>query len=400
MKLKLVAPGQLDYYKIEGRPIWYYRLALPIVAAVTPPDWEVLPIVEGKGAYSLDYDEDVDVVGMSFLTPFALDAYQIADAYRERGKTVIFGGVHASAVPQEAKQHADSVVIGEPEMIWPQILEDFKRGELQDFYRQSEPTKLESMPVPRRDLLDPSNYANYHHVIPTRGCNIGCGFCVVPWLHGKSFRFNPIERVIQEIKSLPNLDTIESIITSENFLSHKKYALELFKAIEPLEITWGAAAYLPHLRDESFLDAAKKAGCMSYYIETEMVSKKKDPKMLEAYQDATRKMVDRGLNVLLNFTVGYDDDSPEIFEETVRFVQDYAPRGFSIQILTPWPETALFKRLEEEGRILHRNWKYYDNGRVVYKPKKLSMGQLQKGFFDVYKSFESIRETFQEQTLL
>ncbi len=393
MRLKLISPGQLPYYTLDINryPIWYYRLSLPILAALTPPEWEV-EIVEGKDADSLDYSEDVDLVGLSVLTPFALKAYKIADAYRENGVPVIIGGYHPTAVPQEAKEHADAVAIGESDMIWTQILQDFKQGTLGDFYRQKELSRMEKVPIPRRDLLDMDNYARVHHIMPVRGCNGDCGFCVVPWIRGRGFRARPVAEVVKEIGTLQDVHERPFIIP-ENFMRNRAYARELFRALEPLNVRWSAEGYLPlsQFRDVDFLKAAKRAGCYSIYVETEMVSEQKNPRKLKAYEGSLAAISNEGIDTILNFTIGYDDDTPDVFEETIRFVEKTRPTSYIGQILTPWPGTALFQKMESEGRILHRNWKYYDNSRVVFKPKLMNMNQLHNGFYRVMQAFELMR---------
>jgi len=390
MKLKLISPGQLPFYTPDDNyPQWYPRLGLPILAALTPSEWEVT-IIEGRDAEFIDFDEDTDLVGLSVLTPFAFRAYEIADIYRERGVTTILGGVHPSALPDEAKGHADAVVIGEGENVWKQILEDFKQGELGDFYRSNEATRLDELPLPRRDLLDSSKYSNAEMIMPTRGCPVGCGFCLVPWLHGRAYRIRPIEKVLQEINALENHQE-KLIIFPENLLGHRIYATRLFEAIEPLGISVSAEGHLPQLRDESYLAAIKRGGCHTIYVETEMVSKRKEAQKLEAYEEAIKKIKDMGIKVIMNFTAGYDEDDRDVFEETVEFIDRNKLTACVVQFLVPWPGTRLFQKMEAEGRIIDRNWAHYDNTGVIFRPRQMSVKELQEGCRHVWAYLNSHR---------
>ena len=392
MKLKLIEPGKLPFYNIGERyPLWYPSMMLPSVAAVTPGDWQ-LEIVESSAVDSIDFDEDVDLVGISVFTVHSKKAYKLSDEYRNKGVKTILGGVHCTALPDESIKHADAVVIGEVENIWQEVLTDFKEGNLKKFYRSRVPPDLLNLPLPRIDLLKNSNYANVNPVIPSRGCPLKCGFCLVPYFHGRTYRQQPVKRVLKEIEWIrENRGDNTAINFPENILSDKAYATGIINAIKPLNLKFGAEGYLPHLQDETFLDVLKQGGCYSIYAETEMVSKKKDAALFEAYEAAARMIYDKGIALIMNFTLGYDDDDEEVFTETWNFIERHHMAMFAIQLLVPWPGTPLFDTLKSENRIIENDWSLYDNNHVVFKPKLMSVDKLQNGYFDIWRAIQQRR---------
>ena len=364
MKILLIEPrlehGIVTYKQrynplsiIYGNP----SLTLPMVAAVTPKEHTVKIVNENYE--KIDFTEEYDLVGISVLTIAAFRAYELADFYREKGVKVVLGGYHASALPDEAKQHADAVVVGEAELLWPQVVEDAKKGKLRQIYVSQEKPDLSSIPRPRRDL-----YCNFFSgaVQATRGCPVGCDFCPTSRLLGKRLRKRPVEDIIDELKTIPNRVII---FRDASLTTDPVYAKALFKAMKKLDKKWIANANLNVLgRDEEFLKLAQQAGCLQWFVGFESISKETLKKIhktsnvniVEKYGEYVRKIQKYGMAVSGGMIFGFDEDTPDVFEETYKAVEEWQADAIEFNILTPYPGTAIYERFEREGRILTRDW--------------------------------------------
>ena len=212
----------------------FARLSLPAVAALTPPDWEV-QILDSRNMPEMDYTQPADLVGITAFTAEIPSAYAIADGFRRHGVPVVLGGVHVSACPDEARQHADAVVVGEADHVWAQLLADLAAGTLQPLYRSDRYCDLRNMAIPRRDLIDRRLYVSgFNTVQATRGCPRDCAYCAVTGVFGRTFRTRPVAEVIAEIRAF---DTSDFIFVDDNICGNPAYAVELFTALRPLKHT-------------------------------------------------------------------------------------------------------------------------------------------------------------------
>lgn len=385
MKVLLVAPFQRPQNSRPLRPL-FPPLGLLMVAALTPKPWEVELVDEAVSPVNLD--TDADIVGITATTARAPRAYELADAFRARGKTVVLGGIHPSALPEEAAQHADAVVIGEAELTWPRLLQDFLQGRVQKFYRGNSFPSLENLPWPRRDLINPENYyISGAMVQTTRGCPFNCYFCSVTNFFGHTFRTRPLEDVVAELESIPQKNIF---FVDDNIMGHPVYAKRLFEAVRPLGKRWFGQGSLTMLKDESLVKLAAKSGCIGMFIGMETLSPTNLKKMgktfniAEKYSEAIKKLHDFGISIIGSFMFGLDDDKPGVFEKTLEFIQKVKLDVAQFSILTPFPGTRLYKQLEEEGRIIERDWAKYDGTHVTFRPKHLSVEALQEGLRWVY----------------
>ena len=271
MKILLISPENKKsiyaYTKEDVKAFWFPKLGLPTIAANTPPDVEVRIVDEC--VEDIDFNVDVDLVGISVMTYLAPRAYEIAAKFRARGVKVVLGGIHVSMCPEEAKEHADSIVVGESEKTWPILVEDFRRGELKSLYEEKDLPKLENLPIPRRELFKPNSYWTTNCVQTSRGCPFACDFCTVTIFGGNQFRLRPIEQVIEEVKRLKKGFVV---FVDDNIAGNKAYAKQLFKALIPLKINWGSQASLTMARDPELLDLAAKSGCTALFIGVESIS--------------------------------------------------------------------------------------------------------------------------------
>lgn len=394
MKLKLITPARNDPRRprLKGRAFRFPQIALTIIAALTPPEVEVS--ITDEEVENIDFEEEGDLVGITVMTATAPRAYEIADEFRRRGVKVVLGGMHPSALPHEAIQHADAVVIGEVEGCWHQVIEDFKRNRLQPFYSSPIRPSLEGLPFPRRDLLNKKAYLLINTVQTTRGCPFDCTFCSVTNFFGRSYRTRPVGEVMQEIRSLKSrfigfLD--------DNIVGNVRYAKELFKALCNERIKWAGQSSLGIVDDPELLTLAQKSGCMGLFIGFESIStaslKEVGKRFLNVnkYREAIAKLHDHGIAVLGAFIFGMDSDSPDVFEQTLEFTLKSRLDLVQFAILTPFPGTSLFKRLEEENRIITKDWTKYDMGNVVFKPRLMTPEQLKEGASWAWRQFYSYK---------
>ncbi len=396
MKLLLIQPSQLigggKVYK--AKKLMFPRLSLPVLASLTPPEIQIEIIDEYFE--DIPFDDPADLIGISFMTPQAPRAYQIGDEFRKRGKKVVMGGIHASALPEEGLEHADAVVVGEAEGIWAHVLEDFKNGKMGGIYRSPEFPSLKGLPLPRYDLLKKDRYRLFNINFPIqagRGCPFNCEFCSVTKFFGGQYRSRPVEEVVQEIKH-KNLKKI--FFVDDNIISNRAYARDLFKALIPLKLRWGGQATLILGRDEELLSLAAESGCGLLYIGVESISSSNLPAYGKSFFKAEEvsglltKIQKWGILIRASIIFGMDADNPDVFRNTVDFLVREKVAYAEFFILTPMPGTVLRRKHEKEGRIIDYDWSNYDGLHAVYRPLGMGKESLEKGLWDAYREFYSV----------
>ncbi len=398
MRVLLISPkSPVTNATKREKAINFSRLTLATVAASFPKDAEIKIINDNLDG--VDFDENVDLVGITAITSTAPRAYEIADRFRGKGVPVIIGGIHSSALPKEAALHADAVVIGEAEGVMQELIEDFKNRKLKKFYQSIERPNLINLPFPRRDLLVGNKYYREMNMIQTtRGCPFNCDFCSVTSFFGQTYRQRPIENVIKEIKQLKR--TTIKFIVDDNIAGHPAYAKKFFKALIPLNIKWFGQGSIIISRDKELLRLAAKSGCISLYIGLESLSATslkevgKGINLLQDYKTAIKIIHDSGIGIIGAFIFGFDSDDLGVFEETVDFIERNQIELASLAILTPLPGTRLYKKMEDQGRIINNDWSKYTCGEVVFRPKLLTVDQLQSGYYWARKQLSSYRSIF------
>lgn len=366
-------------------------LALSYVASLVPPDINVSVIDENVD--EIDFEKPVDLVGISVLTMTAPRAYEIAKAYRKRGTPVVLGGIHPTVLPEEAAEHADAIVVGEAEEVWPKLLLDFQKGEMAKIYQRSEPCSLEALPRPRWDLMNKGAYLTTNVVQATRGCPYNCAFCTVPRFFGRKYRCRPVEDVIAEIASLDGklLGFVDADITG-----NPVYAKKLFKALIPYKKIWAGDAGIKAADDPELLKLAAKSGCKGLFVGFESLSPAslqeagKSQNVVEYYKEAIRRINQHGISVLSGFMFGFDADDESVFERTVEFAVESKILYADFNILCPYPGTTAYSKLLQEGRIIETDWtKYFGMYNVVFRPKQMSVETLREGCLWAWKEFYS-----------
>ncbi|MBI4682991.1 MAG: B12-binding domain-containing radical SAM protein [Nitrospirae bacterium] len=370
----------------------FVRLSLPTIAAITPSHWDV-EILDAR-ATPVDYNKEVDLVGITAFTAEIPSAYEIADGFRKKGTKVVMGGIHVSALPDEALQHADSVVVGEAEGVWKGLLQDVEKGELRPVYRADSLIEMTGMPVPRRELLNREMYVSgFNTIQATRGCPYNCEYCAVTAFFGRKFRTRPVSEVIEDIRGF---DTKDFFFVDDNITGKPGYAKELFSALIPLKRVWGGQTSINIAKDEELLSLYAKSGGKYAFIGFETLSEKNLKTMNKswnspnAYKEAIKKIHAAGINILGSFILGLDDDGPSVFKKTFDFIMENNIDAAQFHILTPFPGTELYNSFEKEGRIIDRDWAKYHTGEVIFRPGNMSIDELQRGYWWIFRKTYTI----------
>src|SRR5512133_126800 len=364
---------------------------MPYLAALAPSRWQVEHVDEE--VCPVDVSAQVDLVGITFHTPSAHHAYDLAAQFRARGVPVVLGGPHVTLLPQEACQHADVIFIGEAEGLWQQFLLDFEQGRHQKIYQPSTVPSLEHVPPARKDLFHRKDYTN-GVLFASRGCPNQCDFCTLAVMYKNRLRQRPVAEVAAEYASFKGKVII---FWDDNIAGDLTYAKELFRAITPYHKWWSSQASIHAGQDDVFLDLAARSGCKQLFLGLESISQAsmnevhKRFNRVEEYAAIIRRIHAHGIAVQAGIVFGFDSDTPAIFSETLDFLEQTGVQNATFNILTPFPGTRLFQRMESEGRILTYDWKKYNSrADVVFRPKQMSGAELLAGFQSAVRRFYSL----------
>lgn len=366
-------------------------LTLTTLAALVPDELDAQVTLYDEGIQSVDSSIDADIVGISAITGSAPRAYELADQFRARGKTVVLGGPHVTLIPEEASEHADAVVVGYAEETWPQLLRDISAGTLRARYDWT-PSEWLHVPQARRDLLPRDRFITPNTIEATRGCLHDCEFCVVPsaW---KGFYKRPVADVVEEIRAMR---AKRMIFLDLNLISDLDHAKELFTALIPLKIIWGGLVTTRVALDAELLDLLRRSGCRGLLLGLEsmqsesLLETRKGFNNKQDFTQVVRQLHDRGIALQGCFAFGFDHDTADVFDRTVEFAVDTGIDLPRYAILTPFPGTKLHRRLAAEGRILTRDWNQYDAQHVVFEPALMTPEQLQHGTERAWKQTYSM----------
>jgi len=403
MKILLVTPAAKSKFLGKGFAFNLPFLSLPMLATYAPSDAKVTIVDERID--EIDFNAQYDLVGITLMTPLAPRAYEIAGEFRKRGVPVVMGGMHVSARPEEVLEHADSVVIGEAEQMWPKLIEDFKQGELKKIYKAEGYTNLDALIPMKRDLLKKDKYAPVEFLETTRGCPFGCNFCSVTRFFGGKYRVRSVDDVVKEIATLKTTTTRFSIknvvfFVDDNIIGNRNHARELFEKIKPYKLNWLGQASMDLAKDDELLRLAKESGCMGLLIGFESLSDEalkdvgKKPNVARDFSAAIRKIQSYGVGVMGSFIFGFDQDDETVFEKYWQFIKESGLEAVYVGIMTPYPGTKFFDDLDKEGRIFDYNWSNYDTSHVVFHPKKMSAETLSKGYQWAFKKSYSSYSIF------
>jgi radical SAM superfamily enzyme YgiQ (UPF0313 family) len=382
MQIELIAPSSEDSAFLP-------RLAMGVLAAATPAEHEILYTDDVVRPFDLERDvKPVDLVGISIDTKNARRGYDIARAYRQRGVKVVLGGLHATAVPEEAAQFADAVVVGEAEDLWPELVRDLGRRSLKPVYR-GPPPALSGRVLPRRDLFRSKKYVPFQVVQTMRGCPYPCEFCSVSSV---TMRFRPVEEVVTELESLGRL----VMFADDNVMIHRRHARELFTRMIPLRRHWIGQCSLAAIRRVANVELMAKSGCRALFVGFESVDAptlravgkpQNDPAQ---YREIVERLHEHGISVWGSFVFGFDGDDPEVFDRTVEFAVEARLTMASFAMLTPYPGTRLYQRLKQEGRLCDERWwlgDHHDARSPYFVPARMTREALRAGWQRAWRRF-------------
>jgi radical SAM superfamily enzyme YgiQ (UPF0313 family) len=375
----------------RSRVLSFQQITMPYLAARVPEDWRVMHIDEE--AEEIDFHVEADVVGITFHTPSASHAYDIAARFRARGACVVMGGPHVTLLPEEAAGHADVIFVGEAEGLWEDFLANFSTGNYQRIYGRTDFPCLDNAPMARKSLFHRRDHTA-GVLFATRGCPHSCDFCAIAVMYRCRPRRRPVTEVAAEYASFRGKVII---FWDDNIAGDTEYAKELFRAITPFRKWWSSQASIEAGRDDEFLEAAARSGCRQLFLGLESVSQQsmegvnKGFNRVEDYVRIIKRIHGHGIAVQAGIVFGFDDDRADIFEETLDFLEEAGVQNATFNILTPFPGTALFRRMEAEGRILTRDWRTYNSrSDVVFQPKGMSADELLAGFRYANERFYSL----------
>ncbi|MFH1350134.1 MAG: radical SAM protein [Pseudomonadota bacterium] len=411
LRLLLINPSSGHKGLGTYRPTAWPPLSLPYLAAVTPEHYEIEVLDENIEPFTY---KEADIVGITALTGSVRRAYEIARVYRERGTPTVIGGIHASMMPEEALRFCDAVVIGEAETIWSTVLEDFENNSLKTRYEGSW-DDLEKLPIPRRDILKNAYYL-WGSIQTSRGCPMNCNFCSVTAFNGQRFRRRPLDSVIEELEQIPQR---KILLADDNIIGYGKRDMEwahaffariLEKGIKKIFFT---SASILFGEDRELIRIAAKAGLKIVFIGMESVNQKTlksyrkninlEQLSLNRYKELITNIRKEGIVVLAGFVLGSDEDDLSVFKDTLQFIKSSRLDALQITKLTPLPGTRLWKKMQQEERILNQNfpeaWDDYRFTRLVFKPKKMQIEEVYKAITHMkkiyYNSFwETVKRTF------
>ena len=392
MKIALVSPKGPLYRSRGGifkKSLRYQPLTLTTLAALVPTDLQASIALHDEGIAPLPDTLDADLIGMTVITGTAKRAYELAARWRAQGKTVVLGGPHVTLLPDEAAQHADAICTGYAEDSWPQLLRDYAQGRLQARYAQAPNFSLQrDMPFARRELFDARHFLTQAVFEATRSCSHNCEFCVAPTAWGRKHLQKPVGWVIEDIRRVGQK---KILFVDLNLIANREYARELFTALIPLKVQWFGLSTVLLAHDTELLELAARSGCKGLLLGLETIN----PASMGDARKQFNRSVDfkeligtlhrHGISVQGCFVFGLDHDTPDVFDATVEFAISAGVDLPRFAVLTPFPGTPLFTRLEREGRILTRDWDLYDAQHVVFQPQGMTVQQLAHGHERAWK---------------
>jgi radical SAM superfamily enzyme YgiQ (UPF0313 family) len=392
MKVKMILPALTEAKSPFWRPIKYSLfppLGLATLAAYLSEDDEIT--LQDEHVETLNLDDEPDLVVIQVYITSAYRAYQIADHYRRKGAYICLGGLHVTSLPEEAKEHADTIFIGPGEDTWPAFLKDYRAKQPKQKY-VSEVRTLADLPFPRRDLIKRNLYLVPNSIVVSRGCPHVCDFCYKEAFFegGKSFYTLAVDRALAEIESLPGKHLY---FLDDHLFGNPHFAGSLFDGMIGMRRLWQAAGTVQSILKPSLLEKAVASGLRSLFVgfetlnPTNLVQQHKYQNLNRDYSQAIKRLRDLGVMVNASFVFGMDDDDESVFDRTVEWAIQQGIETATFHILTPYPSTALHKRIQAEGRITTSNWDLYDTRHTVFRPRRLTAEQLETGYWRAYRDF-------------
>lgn len=396
MHVKFILPALTEATSPLFRPIKYSLfppLGLAGLAAYLGPDDRAT--LTDEHVEALDLNDSPDIVAIEVYITSAKRSYEIADHYRRQGVFVVLGGLHVTSLPNEAGEHADVIFLGPGEDTWPRFLKDFKSRNVSTRYQSSVRT-LVGIPPVRRDLIKRHLYLVPNSIVVSRGCPYVCDFCYKEafFQGGKSFYTQRVDDALCEIGRLPGRHLY---FLDDHLFGDRRFAAALFEGMHGMGRIWQAAGTVSSILEARLepllMEKAVASGLRSLFVGFEtlnpanLAQQRKFQNQNRDYAAAIRRLQELGVMVNGSFVFGMDDDGPDVFDRTVDWAVERGIETATFHILTPYPDTGLFKRMESEGRLLHREWLLYDTRHTVFQPARMTPEQLEEGYWRAYRNF-------------
>ena len=392
LKVKMILPALSEALSPLLRPIKYHLfppLGLATIASFFDPEDEI--DLQDEHVERLNLDDEPDLVVIQVYITSAYRAYELADYYRQRGAYIALGGLHVTALPDEAAAHADTIFLGPGEDTWPQFLQDFRAGHPGKKYTSKIRTLVGSPPI-RRDLIKRYNYLVPNSIVVSRGCPHHCDFCYKDAFYkgGKSFYTQPVDEALAEINRLPGKHLY---FLDDHIFGHEKFAAALFDGMKGMGRLWQGAATVQSILKPGLLEKAVEAGLRSLFVGFETLNsdnlqeQHKYHNLNRDYRAAIQRLHGYGVMVNASFVYGMDGDDATVFDRTIEWAIQQGIETATFHILTPYPGTLLYDRMVSQNRILHHNWDRYDTRHVVYRPTQMDADTLEAGYWRSYQEF-------------
>ena len=394
MKIELIAAWESNYSNTKKSKLLAFPTLINL-AALTPKENISVTYEQSK---DVNFNIDADLIGISYITPFANRAFKIADTFREQGRTVVLGGPDVTLFPNESEKHADALFLGEAEYSWLRLIEDFKRNKLKKRYYGETLPNLSNLPPPRFDLIY-NDFFLSQAITVTRGCPFSCNFCLMKSVT-PGFRVRPIKDVIRDIKLHEGKSWLQNKVIwfwDDNLIGDINYAKELFIALKPLKKWWIAQVTSNIAADDQLLKLAADSGCIALYIGFESFNQKslkdvnKFHNQVNKYEKIVKKIHNYGIAVSSGLIVGFDFDTENIFNDSIKSMNSIGIDWVNANIIVPFQGTPLYDKLKEENRILTENKYYYNGSTAVFKPKLIGEKELNDGFHQMVKNIYSLK---------
>src|SRR5208282_2019092 len=372
-----------------GKHVLTPTLALTSFAAVTPGNWEVRywdeNLVDGRPPFR----PMPELVGITVHLTFARRAFELAHWYRSRGSKVILGGLHVLSCPDECAPHADALAVGDGVRLWPRILADVESGHLKSKYTATYESDYREDPPPRRRILPRKSFLTTASLMATRGCHNRCGFCYLATDGLRMpYRMRDPAQIAAEFEAD---DQPYGVFIDNNLGSNREYLRKLCQALRPLNKIWSAAVSIDVTDEPGLIRTLALAGCTGVFVGFESLTdenlaeaRKKTPKTAD-YARRVGLLHENGIQVNGSFVLGFDHDRKDVFARTAEWIEENRLECSTFHILTPYPATPLFRKMESEGRLLHRKWSLYDTAHAVFRPKHMSPDELEEGYAWIYQ---------------
>lgn len=392
MKIKFVLPALEESKSPYWRPIKYSLfppLGLATLASLCSESDEI-EIVD-EHVEKINLDDEPDLVCIESYITNAHRAYEIADSYRKRGIKVAIGGIHATSMQSEAKKHADVVLLGLGEASFPKFLSDLRAGKALEVYEQGE-VSLDRLPLPRRDLFKKDKYLVPNSMVFSRGCPNKCSFCYVNsfYKNGKSFYAYKIDRILEEIESMPGKHLY---FLDDNLFADKKLSKEIFREMRGMKKVFQGAITIDSVFDNETIELAYEAGFRSAFIgfesinEMSLVNANKRSNLGQDYSKAIKRLDELGIMINGSFIFGLDNDTKDVFDRTTEWAINSGIATATNHILTPYPGTVIYEQMKKDNRILTDDWRLYDTRHLVFKHPNISKEEMEAGYNRAYENF-------------